>query len=88
MRRSIRNLALFLLGALLLSSCSMLTAQGRRERAYSHYVAKCSHNRVKQQRKMGWLRSRIPTQDPSDAVVSTSVSGPESVTSSNAGAGY
>ena len=89
-----RILALWLLGNLLLcSGCSMLTAQGRRERAYAHYVAKYSRGRVKQQRKLGsFLRPpKIPHLEPSEAVESTQVGaaggGPESVTTASDASG-
>ena len=88
MNRLARQLALLLLGALLLSSCSMLTAQGRSERAYARYVAKCSKSRIKQQRKLTRQHFRIPILEPSEPVITTGVSGPESVTSSGEGGGF
>ena len=81
-----RVLALWLVGNLLLcSGCSMLTAQGRRERAYARYVKKYSRGRVKQQSKLSLLRMpKIPRLEPSEPVESTqigeAVGGPESVT--------
>ena len=88
-----RVLALFLVGNLLLcSGCSMLTAQGRRERAYAHYVAKYSHGRVKQQRKLRFLgASKIPHPKPSEPVESIQIGeaggGPESVTTASDASG-
>ena len=88
-----RVLALFLVGNLLLcSGCSMLTAQGRRERAYAHYVKKYSRGRVKQQRKLSFLRGpKIPRLEPSEPVESTqvgeAVGGPESITTASDASG-
>jgi hypothetical protein len=85
-----RTLALWLVGNLLLcSGCSMLTAQGRRERAYAHYVAKYSRGRVKQQRKLSGLfhAPKMPHLEPSEPVESTqageAVGGPESISSAS-----
>jgi len=88
MNRLARHLALVLVGVLLLSGCSMLTAQGRRERAYAHYVAKSSKGRIKLQRKLSSQRARIPILEPSPPVITTGVSGPESVTNSGEGGGF
>jgi hypothetical protein len=77
----VRTISLLLAGSILLSGCSMLTAQGRRERAYARYVAKCSHRRVKQQSVLSALRSHIPKLEPTEPVVTTELGGPESVTS-------
>ena len=85
MRTAARAIVFVLLAALPFSGCSMLTAQGRRERAYAHYVAKSSNGRVKQQRRLSSLRARIPELFPSPPVVTTGTSGPESVTSSEGG---
>ena len=79
------EIAFLLAATLMFSGCSMLTAQGRRERAYAHYVAKRSHGRVIQQRKLSAQRAHIPELTPSAPVVTTEVSGPESVTSSEGG---
>jgi len=83
------SLALFLVGATLLSSCSMLTARGRQEAAYERYVRKSSLGRVKQQKKLSYKKTKIPVMQPSEPVETTAVSGPESVTtgSSNEGGG-
>ena len=75
------TIALLLCGSFLLSGCSMLTAQGRREHAYARYVAKRSKGRVKQQTVLSALRAHIPESSPSTPIVTTTVSGPESVTS-------
>ncbi|HEY1582120.1 MAG TPA: hypothetical protein VGF73_03355 [Chthoniobacterales bacterium] len=80
MKKSIHAIALFLLAATLFSSCSMLTAQGRRERAYEHYVRKSSLGRLKQQRRLSFKKAKIPFLPPSEPAETTSVSGPESVT--------
>jgi hypothetical protein len=65
-----------------LPGCSMLTAQGRRERAYERYVRKCSHQRDRLQAKMLKTQQQIPTLPPSEPKVTTMVGGsPESVTS-------
>jgi hypothetical protein len=85
MKAGARAIIFLLLAALPFSGCSMLTAQGRRERAYAHYVAKSSKGRVKQQRRLSSLRSRIPELFPRPPVVTTGVSGPESVTSGEGG---
>ncbi len=79
MKRANCSFAFLLLAAFLLNSCSMLTAQGRRERAYASYVRKYSKGRVKQQRRLSSWRSKIPKLTPSEPVVSTGVGGPESV---------
>ncbi len=70
-----RLVVLFLVGNLsLLAGCSMLTAQGRRERAYSRYVAKYSRARTKQQRKLGFFHApKIPHLEPGEPVESTRV---------------
>ncbi len=85
MKRSHCSFVFLLLAAFLLNSCSMLTAQGRRERAYASYVRKCSKGRVKQQSRFSSWRSKIPHLTPSEPVVSAEVGGPESVASANAG---
>lgn len=76
------RIALLLLTGMLLTSCSMLTAEGRREHAYARYVAKRSKGRVKQQQVLLGFRSKIPKLQPSDPIITTEVSGPESATSS------
>ena len=85
MKRANCCFAFLLLAAFLLNSCSMLTAQGRRERAYASYVRKCSKGRVKQQSHFSGWRSKIPKLTPSEPVVSTDVDGPASVTTADAG---
>ncbi len=80
MKKFNRGVAALLAGTMLLTGCSMLTAQGRRERAYDHYVRKFSHNRAKQQRRLSFAGAKIPKMHPSEPVTSTEVTGPESVT--------
>ncbi len=87
MKKFIRTLALLLVAATLLSSCSMLTAQGRRERAYERYVRKSSLGRVKQQKRMGFHKTKLPVMEPSEPLETTSVSGPESF-GNGGGGGY
>lgn len=67
---------------MLLSGCSMLTAQGRRERAYEKYVRKSSLGRVKQQKKMTVKKPSmpvIPATRSSEPTMTAEASGPESV---------
>lgn len=80
MKRLYRGATLLLL-ATLLSSCSMLTAQGRREKAYERYVRKSSLGRVKQQKRMSFKRSKMPVMQPTEPAETTTVSGPEAVSS-------
>ena len=68
---------------MLLSGCSMLTAQGRRERAYERYVRKMSQGRVKQQKRFAARGNTMPVMHLSEPVETTNVSGPESVGSGN-----
>jgi hypothetical protein len=79
------TLSLLLVGTTLLTGCSMLTAQGRRERAYAHYVTKYSYRRAKLQRRLSVSRAKIPKSEPSEPIVNTEVSGPESVNSGGSG---
>jgi hypothetical protein len=83
------SLALFLVGATALSSCSMLTARGRQEAAYERYVRKSSLGRVKQQKKLSYKKTKIPVMQPSEPIETTALSGPEAVTggSSDGGGG-
>jgi hypothetical protein len=85
MKRTARFITPLLLSALLLSGCSMLTAQGRREHAYARYVRKCSNGRVKQQSRISSWRAKIPQVTPSEPVVRMDVSGPEAVTTGDGG---
>ena len=85
MKRAGYLLILLLSTTLFLDGCSMLTAQGRRERAYEHYVRKCSNSRVKQQSLLTRIRSKIPKLTPSDPVVQTEVGGPVAATSGDGG---
>jgi ribosomal protein S9 len=72
---------------MLLTNCSMLTAEGRREHAYARYVAKRSKGRVKQQQVLLGFRSKIPKTEPSEPIITTEVSGPQSVTGSGSEGG-
>ncbi|MGH8094879.1 MAG: hypothetical protein ACREIF_15640 [Chthoniobacterales bacterium] len=85
MKKINRALALLLVGTMLLSGCSMLTAQGRRERAYERYVRKSSLGRVKQQRRLSLVRLKIPRLPPSHPVANAEVTGPQSATSGDGG---
>lgn len=85
MKGAARFIALLLLSATMLSGCSMLTAQGRREHAYARYVRKCSNGRVKQQSRISSWRAKIPKLTPSEPVVRTDVAGPESVSTGDSG---
>lgn len=78
MTKLYRASALFLMLAVL-SGCSMLTAQGRRERAYERYVRKSSHGRVKQQKLFAARGNTMPVSHPSEVMEPTEASGPESV---------
>ena len=57
----------------------MLTAQGRRERAYDRYVRKSSQGRVKQQKRFAAKGNTMPVMHLSEPVETTEGSGPESV---------
>jgi len=81
MKKLSYTIVLLLLSGMFFNGCSMLTAQGRRERAYEHYVRKSSLGRIKQQKRYFAHASTIPALPPSDPVVSASAAGPESVTS-------
>jgi outer membrane biogenesis lipoprotein LolB len=83
MKKFSRAIALLFVGSTLLSGCSMLTAQGRRERAYEHYVRKSSQGRVKQQKRFAARGNTMPVTHLSEPVETTNVSGPESVGSGN-----
>lgn len=75
-----RNLACLTAAATLLSGCSMLTKQGRQERSYSRYVQKMSAGRAKQQKRFfSKNNNTMPVTQPSDPVMTTEASGPESV---------
>ena len=83
MKKFSRAIALLLVGSTLLSGCSMLTAQGRRERAYDRYVRKSSQGRVKQQKRFAARGNTMPVMHLSEPVETTEVSGPESVSDGN-----
>jgi hypothetical protein len=85
MKRVRSAFTLLLLAAVFLSGCSMLTAQGRSERAYAKYVRKCSKGRVKQQSRLTSRRMKIPELTPSEPVVKMDVGGPESTTAGDGG---
>ena len=85
MKKLLRPMVLLFVSSTLLASCSMLTAQGRRERAYERYVRKSSLGRVKQQKRMGFHKTKLPVMEPSEPMETTTVAGPESVGS---GSGY
>lgn len=75
------SLALFLVGATLLSGCSMLTAHGRQQAAYERYVRKSSLGRVKLQKRLSYKKTKIPVMEPSEPVETSDLSGPQSVSS-------
>ncbi len=83
MKKFSRAIALLLVGSTLLSGCSMLTAQGRRERAYDRYVRKSSQGRVKQQKRFAAKGNTMPVMHLSEPVETTEGSGPESVSDGN-----
>ncbi len=85
MRKINLALTLLLVGTTLLTGCSMLTAQGRRERAYTHYVKKYSYRRAKLQRRLSLSRAKVPKSEPSEPVENAEVSGPESASSGDGG---
>ena len=87
MKEIYRALALFLVGATLLSSCSMLTASGRQQRAYERYVRKSSLGRVKQQKRFSFRKTTLPVMQPTEPMEATEVSGPESVSSGSGDGG-
>ena len=70
MKKFLSAIALLSMASLLLPSCSMLTAQGRQERAYAHYVRKSSLGRVKQQKRMSKSMAKIPETQASALDVS------------------
>ena len=78
MKKFSRAIALLLVGSTLLSGCSMLTAQGRRERAYERYVRKSSQGRVKQQKRFA-KGNTMPVTHLSEPNETTEASGPQSV---------
>ena len=78
-------LALCLVGATFLSSCSMLTARGRQEAAYERYVRKSSLGRVKQQKRLSYKKTKLPAMEPSEPSETTEVSGPQSVSNGEGG---
>ena len=83
-----RITALLVAAGTLLSGCSMLTARGRQERAYSRYVHKMSAGRVKQQKRFfDKQKNTMPVMHPTEPTVTTDVSGPESVTAGGGSSG-
>lgn len=79
MKKLYRASALLLVAATLLSGCSMLTAQGRQERAYARYVHKSSLGRVKQQKRFTSKQNTMPVMHPGEPMTSAGSAGPESV---------
>jgi len=79
MKKFSRAIALLLVGSTLLSGCSMLTAQGRRQRTYERYVRKSSQGRVKQQKRFAAKGNTMPVMHLSAPMETTEGSGPESV---------
>ncbi len=71
MNKIYRASALLLIGSMLLSGCSMLTAQGRRERAYERYVQKSSHGRLKQQKLFAKRGQNMPITYPDEPMMPT-----------------
>jgi hypothetical protein len=76
MKNCFRAMALLLIAAMLLSSCSMFSASSRRERAYERYVRKSSLARAKQEKRFRPTMTSMPPAQPSEPVES---SGPEAV---------
>jgi outer membrane biogenesis lipoprotein LolB len=79
MKKFSRAIALLLVGSTLLSGCSMLTAQGRRDRAYDRYVRKSSQGRVKQQKRFAARGNTMPVTHLSEPMATSEGSGPEAV---------
>jgi len=70
------------------TGCSMLTTQGRQQRAYDHYVQKMSAGRVKEQRRFSAKHSSsIPELQPSEPMITSEASGPESMTDGSGSSG-
>jgi len=87
MKRSLGIVVLLLFVSGLFCSCSMMTAQGRRERAYDRYVEKMSRGRAQQQQHLSAIRAQVPPAIVSQPVVTADASGPESVTADNGSGG-
>jgi hypothetical protein len=85
MKKNLRAVTMLLIAATLFSSCSMLTANGRRQRAYERYVRKSSLARVKQQQRFTFKKQTMPVTHPSEPIEATEANGPESVSSGNGG---
>ncbi|MEO8439794.1 MAG: hypothetical protein ABI540_06175 [Spartobacteria bacterium] len=79
MKKILHASALLMATATLLSSCSMLTAQGRQERAYERYVRKSSQGRVKQQKRFAAKGNTMPVTHASEAMEPTESSGPMAI---------
>lgn len=75
----LRTSACLLAAALLLPGCTMLTTQGRQERAYAHYVKKMSAGRAKQQKRFASKGNKLPPLPTSEPIMTNEASGPESV---------
>ncbi len=85
MKKNLRAIAMLLATLAFFSSCSLLTANGRRQRAYEHYVRKSSLARVRQQHRFTFKKQTLPVTQPSEPTVTTGVSGPESVSDGSGG---
>ncbi|MEP6937647.1 MAG: hypothetical protein ABI871_06225 [Chthoniobacterales bacterium] len=73
-------LPILLATAVCLSGCSMLTKNGRNQRAYEKYVRRSSMTRVKQQSRFRSSKPTMPiTQAESEPTLTNESSGPESV---------
>ncbi|MEO5719789.1 MAG: hypothetical protein ABIR29_14625 [Chthoniobacterales bacterium] len=70
--------ACLLAATIFLSGCSMLTTQGRQQRAYSRYVHKMSGGRAKQQKLFAKGKS-MPVTQPTESIMTSESSGPQSV---------
>ncbi len=83
-----QNVACLTAVAILFSGCSMLTAQGRRERAYTRYVHKMSAGRAKQQKRFfSKEKNTMPVMHPTEPMITSEASGPESFGDSGGEAG-
>ena len=79
MKKIYRATALLVMAITFLSGCSMLTARGRRERAYERYVRKSSLGRLKQQKIFAARGNTMPVTHASEPLAVSEASGPESV---------
>ncbi|HEY3664325.1 MAG TPA: hypothetical protein VGL24_14320 [Chthoniobacterales bacterium] len=65
----------------------MLTARGRQERGYAHYVHKMSAGRVKQQKRFASKQNTMPMTQTAEPIMTAEASGPQSVTDGSETAG-